>query len=618
MTRLAVIDQTSGAKATPSTLKTDMIVVLLLFSFLACLAPEALAQGAGDTANSARGIANPSNSSQEAIPDTQEIPVKFSRGEGGQLSILKLGLLLLIFFPWIYTANWINQDCDFANMSHVVWNMIFVFPFLLAMILALVIPFFIAGFFLPLLSYLIPTFVYVVQRNARVGKADQVLTVAHIVAVLSGKPARKAALADKEKGPPIGLISMGADSDLDNKANLLGARQSPGFLSARELLYDALDRRSEKIMLDYSQESVSVRYEIDGVWHDAGGHERDSSDLMLAVLKQIANLNIEDRRSRQVGQFGTTCKRKKQTWNFLSQGTKTGERAVFQLDLGKTPTLTLDELGLRPKLEELLRELLNYPSGIILFSSLPGGGLTNTLNAALRSADRYTRHFVTYEDETRLEPEVDNVEVNRFDFSKDKSSLEKLTRLVRTEPDVILAPHLSDASAIELLCHHANDNKLVICTIRAKEAAEALLRVLMLKVSVEEFSPVIKAVINQRLIRKLCDECKESYNPPPDLIAKLGLPAERVYTFYREPQERSDDEEVCSKCGGIGYRGRTSVFEILKVGEKIREALVKQPKLEVLRKASKQEGNRSLQEEGIIMVARGTTSLQELMRILKQ
>ena len=172
MTRLAVIDQTSGAKATPSTLKTDMIVALLLFSFFACLAPEALAQGAGDTANSATGIANPSNLSQEAAPVTPAKPVKFSRGEGGQLSILKLGLLLLIFFPWIYTADWINRDCDFANMPHVVWNMIFVFPFLLAMILALVIPFFVVGFFLPLLSYLLPTFVYVVQRNPRVGKAD--------------------------------------------------------------------------------------------------------------------------------------------------------------------------------------------------------------------------------------------------------------------------------------------------------------------------------------------------------------------------------------------------------------------------------------------------------------
>ncbi len=127
MTRLMLVatDQTSGTKAIPSTAKTDVVVVLLLFSFLACLAPEALAQGAGDVANPATGIANPSNSSQEAAPVTPARPAKFSRGDGGQLSILKLGLLLLIFFPWIYTADWINQDCNFANMPHGAWNMIF-------------------------------------------------------------------------------------------------------------------------------------------------------------------------------------------------------------------------------------------------------------------------------------------------------------------------------------------------------------------------------------------------------------------------------------------------------------------------------------------------------------
>ena len=140
----------------------------------------------------------------------------------------------------------------------------------------------------------------------------------------------------------------------------------------------------------------------------------------------------------------------------------------------------------------------------------------------------------------------------------------------------------------------------------------------MLKVPASEFAPAIKAVVNQRLIRKLCDACKEAYNPPPDLIQKLGLPPNRVDTFYREPQNRSEEDEVCAQCGGIGYRGRTAIFEFLIVDELLRESLIKQPKVEIMRKIAKQSGNRTLQEEGIVLVARGITSLAELQRILKQ
>ena len=140
----------------------------------------------------------------------------------------------------------------------------------------------------------------------------------------------------------------------------------------------------------------------------------------------------------------------------------------------------------------------------------------------------------------------------------------------------------------------------------------------LMKVPAQEFAACATAVVNQRLVRRLCDECKEAYTPPPDLLRKLGIPAGRVEVLYRPPQPSAEDREVCSHCGGIGYRGRTSIFELLNVTDKLREALVKQPKLDVLRPLARKEGNRSLQEEGIVLVARGVTAVPELMRVLKQ
>jgi len=122
-------------------------------------------------------------------------------------------------------------------------------------------------------------------------------------------------------------------------------------------------------------------------------------------------------------------------------------------------------------------------------------------------------------------------------------------------------------------------------------------------------------VLSQRLIRKLCENCREAYAPTPQVLKQLGIPEGRIETLYRPPQQR---EEVCPECGGVGYKGRTGLFELLVVGDTLRQVLGSKPKLDLLRQAARKDGMRGLQEEGILLVAKGITSLPELMRVLKQ
>ncbi len=124
------------------------------------------------------------------------------------------------------------------------------------------------------------------------------------------------------------------------------------------------------------------------------------------------------------------------------------------------------------------------------------------------------------------------------------------------------------------------------------------------------------AVLNTRLIRTLCPACKFGYPATPELLKKLGIPAGKVTTLYRPPKEDEIDKP-CPKCAGIGYQGRTGLFELLIVNDQVREILLKQPKLDLLRKASRAAGMRTMQEEGILLIAKGETSLNELSRILK-
>ena len=125
------------------------------------------------------------------------------------------------------------------------------------------------------------------------------------------------------------------------------------------------------------------------------------------------------------------------------------------------------------------------------------------------------------------------------------------------------------------------------------------------------------AVLCMRLIRKLCETCKVGYEPTPDLAKKLGLPEGKVEALYRTPKPE-EIEKPCKTCGGIGYFGRTAVFELLVVDDQIREILIKEPKLDLLQKAAKAAGMRSFQEEGVLLIAKGVTSLAELQRVLKQ
>jgi len=565
-------------------------------------------------------------------PDVDSQTHNFIRGPGGYLSITKIVFLWLLFLLWVKIVDWVNRDTQITRMPYVIWTPVVFFPFVVGFfLLALQIPSFAIGYFLLMLCVGVPLGVYVWQRNQRVERHEQVLTVDHLRHLLSrqaktvGVKIEAEKKAAHEKGPPVELFARGGQTDRDNNANLLTARQSPGFLAAKTLVDDALTRRADKVMLDFTRDAVAIRYQIDGIWHDLQPGTREDGDVLLAVLKKLSALDPAERRARQEGEFGAAFQGTTYTGSLISQGTKMGERVILQLASETTKVPTLSELGMRDKMQERLKEILSREAGFVLISSMPSGGLTTTFNAALKATDRFMRDFVAIEDEANREVEIENVNVTTYNAGGGETPDAVLPKLIRTEPNVVVLRDLPNAETVKILCNEVNNERLVIAGIRAKEAVEALLRVLLLKVPAEEFAPTVVAVLNQRLIRTLCDACKEAYAPPADLLKKLGIPPNRVDRLYRPPTPPQTDEEkqehkVCPECGDIGYKGRTAIFELLVVDKSIRETLVAQPKgcLEWLRKAARKAGQRSLQEEGVVMVVRGLTSLAELSRVLKQ
>ena len=549
----------------------------------------------------------------------------YSRGPGAYLSPWKIFGCWFLFLAWVRTTDWINQDTQTLKLKYATWNPIAYFSFFVTLLLFWLLPWFSVGLVLMVLGWLVPLTVYIRFRNKAVSPYDKVLTPRHMRRWFAGKlrvigiKIEGADVDPRDAGPAVKITATTGDERTRN-TNLLTARQSPGWMPARELLDDALHQRGTHIMLDYTAESVAVRYQIDGVWLDRAPMDRENGDAILGVLKGLAGLNITERRKRQSGEFGVESGKEKSTSSITSQGTQTGERVLLQFSAAKAQFHSLDEIGMRPKMQEQLDALLSQ-NGVIVFSSLPAGGLTTTMDMVISHADRFVRSFVTVADESSKDREIENVPVTTYSSAAGETPAAVLPRLIRTYPDVIIVRDVPDLETLTALCEQVEMNRLIMISVRAREAVEALLRVLMLKMAPAEFASVVAGVLNTRLIRKLCEECKEAYPATPQVLKQLGLPQGKIENLYRPPTEPIDPKRpdvVCEVCGGVGYYGRTAIFELLVLDDDLRQVLATTPKLDALRKAARKARHRSLQEEGVLLVARGITSIQELSRVLKQ
>jgi type II secretory ATPase GspE/PulE/Tfp pilus assembly ATPase PilB-like protein len=545
-------------------------------------------------------------------------------------SWLKLLVLWLLFLIWVKSADWVNRDTQIFDLGYGKWNPILFFPFLASLLLfAFPVLIGFANFWLAVgalsVCYLATFVPYVVVRNAAVQLHEKVFTpdwFRYEVASLGSKVGLKISAerkAEYEKGAPVDLMAIAASEERDNQANLITARQSPGYLLVKEFVADMADRRSDKAILDYTQHSVVVRQHIDGVWHNSEARDRESSDVMLAVMKTLANLSATERRKKQESKFGAKYKDHSYVCPVTSQGVPTGERVVVQLLGGYQRTFkSYEDLGMRTKLAEQWSSLMASDKGLLVIAGLPGGGITTLTDVSLMETDRLLRDFAAIEEEQHREREIVNIEVTTYNAAKGETPATVIPSLIRKYPNVYVLREFTDVEAAKLLLAEVRDeDRLLITSVHAKEASEALLRLLQQKVPQREFAATVTAVLCTRLIRKLCDACKVAYAPTPDLLKKLRIPQGKIEALYRQPKPE-EIEKPCPECNNLGFKGRTGLFELLVVDDTIREILVKQPQLNLLRQAARDGGMHTFQDEGLLIVAKGLTSLAELQRVLKE
>ena len=429
--------------------------------------------------------------------------------------------------------------------------------------------------------------------------------------------------------PPLEIKTAGIPKD-EAQGLMIAARQLPGYPVAIVLVANAISARADRILMDYSAQGAVVRYRIDGVWETLPPLDRPTGDAALVVYKKVFGLNPAERRAKQDAKFATNFKEIDWVVNFTSAGVPNGERVLFQIDTKKPTIKTLSDLGMRDAMQESFRGMLNGDKGIVLISGPAGQGLPTTWRISLESADKFVRDFVSMENKADADPEIINVFQNFFEPGVGDTPEAQFEKILLRQPDVLVMPSLINSYITDRVLDQINQHgKHSITRLVANDAVDATIKLLSTyKTEAKEIIKVLSGVLNQRLVRRLCDRCKQPFQPTPQLLQKLGIPAGRVQKLFQPtipppPEQRVDAKgnqieiEICKKCNGRGYFGRMAIFELLTIDDKMRQAIVKSAgNPDAIRQFAKQNGHLGFQEEGILACALGMTSLQEIQKMM--
>jgi general secretion pathway protein E len=566
------------------------------------------------------GVGAGSHAGEPLATVLAQIP-HMSRGSGMYLNLFKFIPVVLIFLLWARTTDWVEHDTkELNNLKFGIWNSVVFFAGALGLVLVLAIPIYFLGLGLLLLAYFVPILTYVYARNQTVPDDQKVLTPYHFGEVandlmykLGMKPLfnRDVGTVDRA-GPPITFVGKSQGSAKEDPSRVHQAEESRSFMGAKELVYDAVMRRATDIHLEPTTEQLSVRYRIDGILHAAEPFDRPTGDAVVNVFKVLSAMDISEKRKPQDGSFGAKLSGRDLDFRVATSGSKAGEKLVMRILDNSSAVTKMEDMGMRAKLIDSVRGLVTQPHGMFLVCGPTGAGKSTTLYAALREIDRYQKNIITVEDP--IEYHLDNVTQMEVNTKSGQTFATSLRSILRQDPDVIMIGEIRDNETASIACQAANTGHMVFSTVHSNDAVTALFRLLDLGVEPFMIASALSGVLGQRLVRILCDQCKEPYKPKPEFLKKANLPVEKVDVFYRRPE---NPEQVCQQCGGTGYFGRTGIFEMLVLTETMKDMIRENPSINKIKAEARKGGMIYLQEDGLRQVIQGRTSIEELLRVVK-
>jgi len=375
------------------------------------------------------------------------------------------------------------------------------------------------------------------------------------------------------------------------------------------LLAQAIKDRASDIHIEPYQNSVKVRYRIDGMLYNILNLPRKVQSALISRIKIMAKLNIAEKRLPQDGRIDVKIGDKGTDIRVSVLPTAFGERVVLRL-LDKTGTiLNLSDLGLDNRRIGAFNELIKSPYGIILVTGPTGSGKTTTLYAALSTINNPEINIITIEDP--IEYQIEGIGQIQVNPKIDLTFATGLRSIVRQDPDVILVGEIRDKETAEIAIQSSLTGHLVFSTLHTNDAASAITRLIDMEIEPFLISSSMIAIIAQRLVRVLCPQCRESYVPAPESLANIGL--DKGVSTSR-PIFR---KKGCPACMHTGYRGRTAIFEIMVMSEDLKRLILKTSDSNNIHEEAIKGGMTTLIQDGARKVLEGTTTIEEVLRVTR-
>jgi len=387
-----------------------------------------------------------------------------------------------------------------------------------------------------------------------------------------------------------------------------GQRDSHILNLTEQIIWNALKERASDILIDPKDESsYTIRFRVDGVLRTVEQVKADTSQAVINSIKAVSSMDISEKRRPQDGAFIAKTAGATASFRVASAGVINGEKLSVRILSQDAGMFTLTNIGLSEKQRVIIKDAIAKPSGMLLMCGPTGSGKTTTLYAMLNEIDLFTRNVITVEDPIEyVLPNASQIEVNpKADITFAKS----LRSILRQDPDVICVGEIRDEETAGIALRASQTGHLVLATVHSNSNASALVRLLDLGVTPLLLSSGLNLIVSQRLVRRLCSKCK--------------IPAEltqsQIHDFHRKHIicENIFQAKGCKQCHETGYRGRTAIFDILLLDDKLK-ARIADSELSVtgLKRDGDKKGKSNLRKQALRRVVSGITSLEELKRVV--
>ena len=407
-------------------------------------------------------------------------------------------------------------------------------------------------------------------------------------------------------GNEVDLFSL-ADELPQTEDLLAGDDDAPIIKLINAMLSEAIKEGASDIHIETFEQELVIRFRVDGVLKEVLKPNRKLASLLVSRIKVMAKLDIAEKRIPQDGRISLRIAGRAVDVRVSTMPSSFGERVVLRLLDKNNARLNLEDLGMTAKNRELFADLISKPHGIILVTGPTGSGKSTTLYAGMSQINSRDRNILTVEDP--IEYEIPGIGQTQVNTKVDMTFARGLRAILRQDPDVVMVGEIRDLETAQIGVQASLTGHLVMSTLHTNTASGAITR--MEDMGVEPFllSSSLLGVLSQRLVRTLCNSCKEGHIADERECELLGVPFDNAPTIYRAVG--------CEECNFNGYRGRTGIHELLVVDETIREMIHsgkgEQSVEKYIRKRSP-----SIRQDGCSRVLAGKTTLEEVLRVTRE